>query len=288
MIDNLREKLSPFRAKAVEEGEPAEEVDRWIDQAARPCAFLTDQGDGPVVGRFGGPLLLPAGVPTPDRPYIASVDLAALPKDATDLHLPPDGTLLLFADLTNWGVDTDDRGPAIYVPAGTPVEERDRNAWHSAGNIEDDQRISESLPQCDLRVRTEPDLPHYGWVRLPDGKVEPLPYAGILAEVWGYTAWDRLGISQWSPLLQIGGYPDHECAETDPMTTVASNAAFEAEEGHWGGGEPVSGAVEDWVLLASWTSFHKPDGMTVHWGIQRADLAARRFDRTFATLEWNP
>ncbi|MBP2338862.1 hypothetical protein JOF41_005040 [Saccharothrix coeruleofusca] len=27
---------------------------------------------------------------------------------------------------------------------------------------------------------------------------------------------------------------------------------------------------------------------TVHWAIQRDDLAARRFDRTFASLYWNP
>ncbi|WP_223190643.1 DUF1963 domain-containing protein [Nonomuraea terrae] len=55
--------------------------------------------DGPVVGHFGGPLMLPADVTDPRRGQhlIASIDLAALPEDATGLPLPPDGRLLLFA-----------------------------------------------------------------------------------------------------------------------------------------------------------------------------------------------
>ncbi|MGW1025411.1 hypothetical protein ACWD4J_17175 [Streptomyces sp. NPDC002577] len=49
------------------------------------------------MGRFGGRLLLPADTPDPAHPFVASIDLAALPADATDLPLPPDGRLLLFA-----------------------------------------------------------------------------------------------------------------------------------------------------------------------------------------------
>ncbi|CAM5689886.1 hypothetical protein [Streptomyces griseomycini] len=47
-------------------------------------------GDGPVVGRFGGPAPLPAGFPDlPERTCLtASPDLVALPADATALPLP--------------------------------------------------------------------------------------------------------------------------------------------------------------------------------------------------------
>ncbi|WP_030186695.1 DUF1963 domain-containing protein [Streptomyces sp. NRRL S-813] len=285
MLDELREKLRPFCVKAVEEGIPAEEVDRWIGQA-RPCAVLTSGGDGPVAGRFGGPLLLPAGVPDPAYPYVASVDLAALPEDSTDLPLPPAGRLLLFA--SPWYIsDTANHGQAVYVPAGTPVEERDRNAWHDhdiEGGAE--AHAFRSLPQCELRVRTEPDLPYY---YLPDWSSKTLPgfpHAYELTEVWG-SARDRRPFQGHQ--LQIGGYPDQEDSEVDPLNDLASRAVQQAEQGYWGGGEPVSGAVEDWVLLAHWGPLlHYPEGTDVQWGIQRADLAACRFDRTFTTVYGNP
>jgi hypothetical protein len=51
----------------------------------------------------------------------------------------------------------------------------------------------------------------------------------------------------------------------------------------------VSGAVEDWVLLAHWNpDIRGREGADVQWGIQWADLEARRFDRTFSTVSWNP
>lgn len=51
----------------------------------------------------------------------------------------------------------------------------------------------------------------------------------------------------------------------------------------------MSGAVEDWVLLAHWNpGISNREGANVQWEIQRADLEARRFDRTFSTVYWNP
>ncbi|MEV8230856.1 DUF1963 domain-containing protein [Streptomyces sp. NPDC079167] len=282
MSDELRRMLIPFRTKAVEEGYPwedipplpAEEVDRWIGHV-RPCAVLTQGGDGPVAGRFGGPLLLPAEAPDPEHPYLASVDFAALPKDATDLPLPPDGRLLLFTSLLETDGDGN-CGQAIYVPAGTPVEERDRISWsgHAVDEDEEDQRIVDSYPQGELGVRTEPDLPYH-----------PLPefaHAHELVDVW-CDASDRRGH------LQIGGYADQEDSDPNPLEFVAQCAVRQAKRGRWGGGEPVSGAVEDWVLLAHWNpDIAGREGADVQWGIQRADLAARRFDRTFSTVYWNP
>jgi hypothetical protein len=125
-----------------------------------------------------------------------------------------------------------------------------------------------------LRARTEPDLPYH---TLPG-----FPHADELRTVWG-DASDRSGH------LQIGGYADEECADPDPLEIVASCAVRQAKRGRWGGDEPVSGAVEDWVLLAHWNpDISNREGADVQWGIQRADLEARRFDRTFSTVYWNP
>lgn len=278
--DELREMLIPFRTRAVEEGYPwediaplpAEEVDRWIGHV-RPCAVLTGGGDGPVAGRFGGPLLLPAEIPDPEHPYLASVDFAALPKDATDLPLPPDGHLLLFASLEETDGDGN-CGQAIYLPAGTPVEERDKSTWNGYPGDDYYQKIVDSYPQGELRARTEPDLPYHS---LPG-----FPHADELVTVW-CDASDRRGH------LQLGGYADQEDSDPDPLEIIASRAVRQANRGRWGDGEPVSSAVEDWVLLAHWNpNISNREGADVQWGIQRADLRARRFDRTFSTVYWNP
>lgn len=278
--DDLQAKLIPFRTRAIEEGYPwedidplpAEEVDRWIGHA-RPCAVLTSGGDGPVAGRFGGPLLLPAKVSDPEYPYLASVDFAALPKDATDLPLPPDGRLLLFASLDEPDGEGN-YGQAIYVPTDTPVEERDKNTWKGYPGDDYYQQIVDSYPQGQLRARTEPDLPYY---ELPG-----FPNADELVTIWR-DASDR------SRHLQLGGYADQEDSDPDPLGRLASSAVRETRLGRWGSGEPVSGAVEDWVLLAHWNpDIKNREGADVQWGIQRADLEARRFDRTFSTVYWNP
>ncbi|MFD6132125.1 hypothetical protein ACFWC2_19110 [Streptomyces diastaticus] len=94
--------------------------------------------------RFGGPLMLPVDVSVPDDPFVASVDLSALPADASDLPLPKDGRLLFFA----WP-ESDYPSPAgqvIYVPAGTTVTERDGHAWNPRG-IEQYRAMFDSYPQ---------------------------------------------------------------------------------------------------------------------------------------------
>jgi hypothetical protein len=204
--------LIPFRKKAVEEGSayfgvdpiPAEEVDRWLGHA-RPCAVLRQGGDGPVAGRFGGPLMLPDAVPDPEHPYVGSVDLAALPKDSTDLPLPPDGRLLLFVSL--WDLyECESLGQAVYVPAGTPVAERDRNTWKYSDD-EEYRGYVDSFPPGELRVRTEPDLPYHP---LPG-----FPHGGDLSGLWS----DVAGRSEH---LQIGGYADQEDSDPDPLETGSS------------------------------------------------------------------
>lgn len=195
------------------------------------------------------------------------------PKDATDLPLPPDGRLLLFVSLDETDGDGN-CGQVIYVPAGTAIEERDKNTWSGYPGDDHYQKIVDSYPQGELRARTEPDLPYH---TLPG-----FPNADELVTLWC----DAVGRSGH---LQVGGYADQEDSDPDPLERLAIRAAREAKHRRWGGDEPVSGAVEDWVLLAHWNpDISDREGADVQWGIQRADLEARRFDRTFSTVYWNP
>jgi hypothetical protein len=67
--------------------------------------------------------LLPPDVPAPYYPFLASIDCASLPAEATDLSLPRDGRLLLFAFAQD-EYSMDGGGSALYVPSGADVEER--------------------------------------------------------------------------------------------------------------------------------------------------------------------
>ncbi|MEU4484343.1 DUF1963 domain-containing protein [Streptomyces purpurascens] len=264
MTPDMRDLLRPFRDEAIARDIPVDDVERWLG-TARPCAVLTRDGDrggdGPVVGRFGGPLLLPADVPDPVHPFVASIDLAALPADATDLPLPPDGRLLLFA-FPETANDYETMGSVVYVPAGTAVTERDRNAWNSF-DFEDEKAMFEAFPQGPLRATAGVSLPYHH--AAAQGAIAP---AGP---------------------LQIGGYAWEEAICTDPVADAVSHAVKAAEAGRWDG--RVSGDVSDWVLLADWQAGMDVEGWesaSVHWVIQREDLAARRFDRTFTDVFWNP
>ncbi|WP_190086509.1 hypothetical protein [Streptomyces longisporoflavus] len=95
MRPEMLDKMNRFRAKALAGGVPSAGVERWLE-AARPCATLASTVEGPVVGHFGGPNLLPADAPPlpAGLNLIAMLDLAALPEDATTLLLPREGRLL--------------------------------------------------------------------------------------------------------------------------------------------------------------------------------------------------
>ncbi|MEV2191072.1 DUF1963 domain-containing protein [Streptomyces phaeochromogenes] len=286
MTPEMWDRLSPFRDEAIAQGIPTDDVERWL-ATARPCATLTRDGDGPVVGRFGGPLLLPADTPVPATPFVASIDLAALPSDTTDLPLPSDGHLQLFA-YPETDDDPEAMGSVVYVPAGTAVTERDRHAWNPF-EFDDDEAMFEAFPQGPLRATTNVSLPYHKAVDLPakpwSGPLPGHPRAEELVAVWERA---RRDIAPDGP-LQIGGYADEEAIYTDPVADAVSTALRVAEAGRWDG--PVSGDVSDWVLLADWQAGMDVQGWesaTVHWVIQREDLAARRFDRAFASVFYNP
>lgn len=270
-------RLTPFRDEALAQGIPAPDVDRWL-ALARPCATLTRSGDGPVVGEFGGPLLLPADGGDPAHPFVGWVDLAALPVGVTDLPLPRDGRLLFFA-LPQ--VDSGSMGSVVHVPAGAAVEERDKLAWDS---YEDDESVAmmKAFPQGPLRLKADVSLPRHGSLPLPDGRPLPgHPRSEDLASLWEDVREDVAPLGE----LQIGGYADEEAIESDPVVRAVSDAVRVWEANGWEG----SSDAADWVLLADWqVEVDDYEGATVHWVMQREDLAAGRFERAFVSVFHNP
>lgn len=286
--DNVA-RFEPFRAEALQQGIPADEVERWI-ATARPCATLTDNGDGPVVGRFGGPAMVPPGTPDPWYPFVATIDLAAIPKEATDLPLPPDGHLLLFGF-----PDTNTpKGTVIHVPAGADVMELPKNEHFYADTPENQEyfRICQQYPQGPLHLITGVSLPANAMRTLSEDPWEqPLPgfpHSEELGDVWRDTGGD---VSTGGP-LRIGGFPSYSDYGGQGSVEAAASFAVEAEQaGRRPGIGNTSSRVEDWVLLAEWNPPHMTErepGATVFWAIQHDDLAAGRFDRAYGAVDWNP
>ncbi|MEO3927846.1 hypothetical protein ABGB07_28845 [Micromonosporaceae bacterium B7E4] len=230
--EELRNKLDRFRAAAVARGLPAEDVERWL-RTARRSATLSPDADGPVVGRFGGPLLLPLDVPVPetsfesmgrqyrfDHQLIATIDLAAIPEGATDLPLPSDGHLLLFAVAELENVLS---GSAVYLPAGTPVEERQQNLDYEPYAYDTPEDLDAALrSRGELRLAREASL-------APSEKYRDDQYRSALAQ-----AWDEAVAEIWPPAhvpLQIGGNAtDHE-GWGDPVLGSGRGARRRGEPG---------------------------------------------------------
>lgn len=274
MTPELLGRLSAFRDEALKRGIPSADVERWIHAAARPCATLSPDGDGPVVGRFGGPLMLPPDVPDPYYPFLASIDCASLPAEATDLSLPRDGRLLLFAFAQD-PYSMDGGGSALYVPSGADVEER--KGKHGSIDFNDPEvqeevrGIIDQYPLGELRLTINVSLPSYGETNVPDHFWGTLagehPYAVELAAVWEDI---RRSVVSRGP-LQLGGYATDEYGGDGFARGLSA------------------GENDEWVLLADWhTAIEGVEGLTVHWPIRWPDVAARRFDEVAATVFWNP
>ena len=296
---DMRQDVTRFRDEALARGIPPEEVEAWLG-LARQCLVVSPEVDGPVVGRLGTPVMLPRGVPVPGTPdgqaaededdlipehLIATLDLAAIPEDATNLRLPSDGHLLLFAcpDLDVSTDPTCSGGSVIYIPAGTEVEERDVSY-----NYPPDAFLADVDFDGELRgeLRTKYDL------SLPDHEFEddPIlaahPHADALREVWSFV---RSGTShyRWSH-LQIGGYASDNEGWGDPVRTCAEGPKAEAEYA----GRPEAAEeprYEDWLLLAEWhPRMSGLEFVTMFWALRKQDLAAQLFDPVRVAMWANP
>jgi len=269
--------LDQIRTEALERDIPADEVERWLE-LVRPCALLTGDGDGPVVGRFGGPVWLPSDVEDPRFPLIATIDCAALPAAATDLPLPADGRLLLFGFPDSDGNDSS-MGEVVHVPAGAAVTER--VTYPPDYPLDVNAEIYQELPQGDLRLTADVSLPFVGMVELKEppwsASLPGHPHSEELAEVWA---------DQWggAPLL-VGGYgTDFNGGDAREVAVSFAVAADQA------GKRPgmTSPSAGDWVLLAECDVSRPGGGAAIFWAVQHDDLIAQRFDRAHVVVDWNP
>ncbi|MGW8699783.1 DUF1963 domain-containing protein [Streptomyces eurythermus] len=265
MTDETVDRPNRFRAEAASRGLPSEEVEEWI-RIARPAVYVAEGGDGPLVARAGGDPLLPHGAPKPSEPFVASVDLAALPPDATGLPLPADGHLLFFAG-SEVSLEGQVPDAVRYVPAGTPTTPSPlghswrkpyrprelRTVWH---------RLSDQMPESFAVDR---------WGDLADD--EQFELADELSDAWAHVGGYR---PPWS--LQIGGHP------VSPQNDPVHYACDPGEAGPSADGEGAG----DWALLATWRfgdDVTELDSGVAHWVIRCGDLAARRFDRVHRYVE---
>ena len=271
--------LDQFRAEAIERNIPADDVRRWLE-LVRPCALLTGGGEGQVVGRFGGPVLLPAEAEDPRFPLIVTIDCAALPSDATDLPLPADGLLLLFGFPDSDGND-DSMGDVVHVPAGADVTER--ATYPPLYPLDENVEIYQEFPQGEPHLTADVSLPFVGTVELPQAPWSaPLPghpHSEQLAEVWA---------DQWGgSTLLIGGHGT-DFNGGDAREAAAYFAGVAEQAGKRPGPGKTSPDADDWVLLAECNVSRPGGGAAIFWAIQRDDLIAQRFDRAHVVVDWNP
>ncbi|WP_207211729.1 hypothetical protein [Promicromonospora panici] len=259
----LHATLDRFRAAAAARDIPSGTVDQWLS-TARPCVVLSPDGDGPVVGRLGGPVLLPPDAPDPEDHLILTLDLAAFPQGVSSLPLPSDGHLLLLATPELERVLD---GGVVYVPAGVAVEERKVELDYEPYAYDSPEDLDAELRgQPELRLERAVSLDaHHPYVGLalgrPGGLERNDAWAGAINDTWPtFVPW------------QIGGTArDHE-GWGDPVLGSAAELDWAVEPA-------------DWVLLAQWEGFPMA---TVYWTIPRQDLAALRFDRVLVQMYANP
>jgi hypothetical protein len=198
------------------------------------------------VGHFGGLPSLPASVAWPDDTvHLASLDLAAVPRDAIDLDLPSDGTLIFFTE--TYAVPT--VGHVIYVPAGASVAEVEPPA--------ETRSVYDRIP---LRVTP-------GW-SLPESPSDSLVYPPERRDdedVYGDVVWDLdYDDRTENDVAVLGGFGVSNSGGLgvpidDPKTAVLLAEFFLTED--------MVG--EDF----------ETDYATLFYVITRHDLAARRFER---------
>ncbi|MER5783426.1 YwqG family protein [Streptomyces mobaraensis] len=267
---------------------PSDVAERWL-ALVRPSARLVPaaEGDEPAAV-LGGLPRLPDGVEWPaweghgPLAFIASVDCAALPVGELDLPLPADGTLsfFYFDGRIDDGLEVVDPGDpetqagarVVYVPAGTPVSERESPAG------------AEAYPRVPLAVRLEDTAPD-SWnpvveaefaKDLGDGeRIDDHPVHGT---EFCHALWRRDG----EPAHRIGGWAD------EIQASVELEVAHGVLGVEWD--DPrVAAEAREWTLLAQFDSDGATDMMwgdagALYWLIRREDLAERRFER--AVLTW--
>jgi hypothetical protein len=243
--------LDEFRAAARRRNVPDDVIDWWL-QLARPVLELHRDCTGPVVGWFGGKPALPEDVEwPPGMTYLAKLDLSAIPAGSHDLRLPPDGHLLFFSE-----PDIAPEAQVVYVPAGTPVTERDR----AEGSYEQE---CEQFPVYGVRGWDIPISRADSTIDIGESRYDEAVFSEIKWYLDGHD--DCVGT--------IGGY-------TDRSTGGGGDHGLDSP-----GAQTFLGYLYLDDELAG-EGFGR-DGMMVGWVLANEDLAARRFDRTTTVSDFN-
>ncbi|MFH9674358.1 DUF1963 domain-containing protein [Streptomyces sp. NPDC017405] len=270
MIDETVDRLSRFRVEAASRGLPPAEVEEWI-RVTLPAVYMAEGGDGPLVARVGGDPMLPHGVPKPSDPFVASVDLAALPPGATTLPLPADGHLLFFSGTDVHGAEGQAPDAVLYVPAGTPTTPSPLgHSWREPYRPRELRTA-----WCQSSAKMPESFAIDRWGDFPEE--EQFELADELGDTWA-----RVGGYRPSWALQIGGHP--VSPQNDPVHYARDGEAGRSGQGGAGHGE----GADDWALLATWRcgdDVTELDSGVAHWVIRHGDLGNRRFDRVHRYVE---
>jgi len=238
-----------YRDEARRNGVPEHAIDLALS-LARPQIELgpSSEGGGILAGRYGGlPSLPPDSTWDGYLDFVASVDCAALPRDALDIPLPGDGHLLFFADRSDvdGAVLIGKGNSVVHVPAGTATVEKtpDRGGAFS------------TIDPHPLHARTVRCLP-----------------ASADDAVLGDVETARL-------------YMEYELEHQDRRREIDGIGLFLGGYAYSPQDPPITGSSPDdekggWVLLAQ-ARLDMPDapGFTAcpFWIIQRDELAAMNF-----------
>lgn len=242
--------LDRFRDAARDADMSDDAIDWWL-RLARPCLALDQDCDGPVVGYFGGRPALPETVAWPDGTvHLASIDLAAIPPDATDLDLPADGTLVFFAVP---GM-TSTAGQVVYVPAGTAVTEA---APPDPGSTVYDRFPLRGEPDWSL-PRDPYQSPHYGKEGQRDDE-----------EIFEEVVWNLGGAGG---VVVLGGYGR---ANTGGLGVPVGDIRIEVL------------LAEFFLMDAEVGEDFETDYATVFYVAPREGLAARRFDQVSMVTDFH-
>ncbi|MFS7877204.1 DUF1963 domain-containing protein [Streptomyces asiaticus] len=271
MTDASMDRVNRFRAEAASRGLPSEEVEEWI-RVARPAVYLAEGGNGPLVARIGGDPMLPHDAPRLSDPFVASVDLAALPLGVTGLPLPADGHLLLFSGTDVRGIGGQVSDAVLYVPAGTPTTPSPLDhSWREPYRPRELRTVWHQ-PSAQMPESFALD----SWGEFPED--EQFELADELDDAWAHVGGYR---PSWA--LQIGGHP--VSPQNDPVHYARGpEEAGPSEQGGTTHGE----SADDWALLATWRcgdDVTELDSGVAHWVVRRRDVAARRFDRVHRYVE---
>jgi hypothetical protein len=266
-----------------------------IRRVARPCVVLSSVS-GKRRSRIGGAPDLPRGARWPETDgqpwsFLAQVDLAELPRVA-GVDLPTGGVLSLFTGVLEPADDVDHR--ILYTPAGVATAPLPP----PAGPYLDDLRLQGSMSLSAAAAVSLPGRYSVSYTHLVEPSLdadEVERYDALRESLAGEAIEEaRLlghpddygGQPEARAYFLRAGRPDSRYWVREDLETPEQRAHFDAVHGHL---PEVTRDIFEWAPLFYIRSIVDLnltfwDAGTLNVMIHRADLAARRFDRTVAII----